>query len=41
MTKEEFHEETEKAKARLSKMTPEELDSITDEGLCAGPNEEQ
>ncbi len=40
-TKEEFHEIWEVEKARQAKMTPEELDAITDERLCAGPNEEE
>jgi len=41
MTHEEFIELVEKEKARQAAMTPEELDAVTDEGLCAVPNEDQ
>ena len=41
MTKEELHEAMKAADKELAGMPPEEREAITDEGICAGPNEEQ
>ena len=41
MTKEEVEKAMSDAREALLKMSPEELDGITDVGVCAGPNEEE